>query len=297
MLALIAPAWEKPTETPREFVPISKLTLGEVITALIDAKVKANRRPVYVRTLRYFLKYFARGRETQPIASFGRREIEDWFSRKRIAPSSRRTQIQMLSVLFGYAVKIGCMEKNPCTQLDTVYVDRKPPLILSPRQVRKMLNFARTRMHWRLPQLVLGVYAGIRPTEMTRIFRKDIDLERGHVRVDAAASKIRRRRIVPLDPKAVAWLKRCRFREHKPIGSNSETWKRILKNECGIDWRVDLLRHTAASYLLAKHDDPGKVARWLGNSPNILLQVYTELVDPADCRRFWKCPKIELKAR
>ena len=53
-------------------------------------------------------------------------------------------------------------------------------------------------------------------------------------------------------------------------------------------WPKDVLRHTAASYLLALHGDVGKVAMMLGNSPNILLTHYHEPVCETDCAAFWK---------
>ncbi len=271
-----------------ESIGCGSVTLGAAIEELISAKQNANRRPSYVRQLRSFLTLFARGRETMPLAMVNRMTIEEWFRGRNQTPVTRRSRTTFLSALFSFACRVGYLQSNPCAQLERISVDRSPPRILSPAEVRRMLNYARRHMWWRLPQLVLGVYAGIRPHELTRIYRKDIDLERGYVRVDAAAAKTRQRRIVNLDPKCIAWLKRCRFREHRPIGSNSDHWKRLLARHCGIEWTADVLRHSAASYLLAKYGDAGKVARMLGNSPAILLTHYTELVAPQDARRFWK---------
>lgn len=39
-------------------------------------------------------------------------------------------------------------------------------------------------------------------------------------------------------------------------------------------WPQDVLRHTAATALLEKHQDAGKVAHWLGNSERILTRNY-----------------------
>ena len=51
-------------------------------------------------------------------------------------------------------------------------------------------------------------------------------------------------------------------------------------------WPQDLLRHTAASYLLALHGDAGKVATMLGNSSSVLLTHYHEPVMPGIARFF-----------
>jgi len=40
--------------------------------------------------------------------------------------------------------------------------------------------------------------------------------------------------------------------------------------------------------MLASHQDAGKVALWLGNSPKILLSHYHHLSDAADADAFWR---------
>jgi integrase len=58
----------------------------------------------------------------------------------------------------------------------------------------------------------------------------------------------------------------------------------------GGKWRADILRHTAASYLITKYQDVGKVAFWLGNSPQIIMTHYHEPVMQAECEKFWTLP-------
>ena len=52
-------------------------------------------------------------------------------------------------------------------------------------------------------------------------------------------------------------------------------------------WPKDILRHTAASMLMATWEDEGKVAATLGNSPTILHAHYRELVTRAEAKRCW----------
>jgi integrase/recombinase XerD len=270
-------------------VPVS-----QVIEELLRAKTAANRRPVYVRTLRFYLAMFARGREDKPIGSFKRADIVQWFESRNDSPASRRTGIQLLSVLFAHAQRVGYTTENPASKFETVTVDRKPPRILSPAECRKLMLYAKRNMRWRVPQLALCLYAGIRPTEVSKLTWNDIDLDRGFVRIDAHVSKIRRRRIVRLEPKCIAWLKwaKPQVNPKRRIGWLSPRWKQRLAEHCGFRWIPDLLRHCAASYWLALRNDVGFVSRMLGNRPSVLLNHYTELVTPEDCRRFWKMPSL-----
>jgi integrase len=112
------------------------------------------------------------------------------------------------------------------------------------------------------------------------------------VRIDAAVSKIHRRRIVHLFPNAKAWIKLAKEHYTSELGTLSymglrRLHKRICKHVGWKKFPQDVFRHTAASYMVGELKDPGRVANELGNSPRILLQHYRELVSDEDTRKFW----------
>lgn len=265
------------------------ITIQQAIDELIASKTAANRRPAYISGLKVFLRKFSKQHASTPIEHLNCHAIESWMSSHHPnTPPSRQQAIKLLSVLFGFARRRGYVSHNPCERIERVTIDQRPPRILTPREARKILNFTRRKMRWRLAHLVIGLYCGVRPAELERLYWRDVNLDRGFICIDTAAAKTRRRRIVYMDSKAVAWLRKCRVQNVRPIGAGARRWKRRVLEQCGVEWSQDLLRHTAASYLMAKHRDPGKVSGMLGNSADILLTRYYELVSPQDCRRFWK---------
>jgi len=56
------------------------------------------------------------------------------------------------------------------------------------------------------------------------------------------------------------------------------------------------LKLPAASMWLAKYQDVGKVSKWLGDSPGILLTRYYELVGPEDAVKFWSADDSEFSS-
>lgn len=275
----------------------SSVSLSRVVKEVIAAKRAANRRPSYVRNLRVYLESFARGREDMPITAVNLQMLEDWYGSRNETPASRKGTIGRISSMMSYAWRRGYVMENPCKRLERVRVDPKPPRIFTPLEARTLLHYLGRdgRTKWRLPQVILGLFCGVRPTELTRLFWKDIDLDRAVVRIDASASKVRQRRIVPIPDNAVAWLRACKPNNLK-IGAVRWKWIDAVERHTGLKWDNDILRHTAASYLLAKHEDCGKVARWLGNSADVLLKNYTELVSAADCQAFWEImPQTETR--
>jgi site-specific recombinase XerD len=263
-------------------------TLAAAVKACLEAKRAAGRRERYLSALSAALGQFIRGREELALGSVTRLEIQAHVGAVA-SLHSRATRLNRLSTLFAWAVRAGHLDANPCDRIERVTPEQRPPLILTPEQAHHALQF--TRDHWPryLAWLALTLLAGVRPEEAERSEWSAI--APGHVVIAAQTSKVRWRRVVPLMPLAAEWLAEARKREAElPLPAISlKRFRRKLRDELKLPkWPADLLRHTAASYLLAEHQDAGKVASWLGNSAGVLLRHYRELVTREDAKRFWE---------
>lgn len=189
---------------------------------LLEAKARANRRPVYLTSLSGYLDRFGRGREERNLADFTTADVEAWLNQFD-KPYTRQTWLARLSTLFAFGVRRGWIERNPCDFVERITVDKQAPRILTPDQVDTVL--AITPQVCR-PYLVLGVFAGIRPDELLRLKWADVDLITRCVTVNDA--KTRRRRIVPLEARPLALLDAHPLRSGAVSPSNSTVrrWKR-----------------------------------------------------------------------
>ena len=267
-------------------------TLGECITETMSVKRAENLRPRYVAGLGNYLKAFAAGREELPISRVTIADIEEWFAGRAEPPNSRRGNLGRLSTVFDQAWRRGYVPENVCLKVSRPRVEQRPPKIFTPSEAKRLLAACRQQTPALLPWLVLGLFAGIRPDELRRLTWADLDTEQGHALISAATSKVRRRRIVPLHPTALAWLRVCK--RGKPTDPICLAWwphrveKTKLLRAASTTWDQDILRHSAASYLLALRGDAGKVAHLLGHSAAILESTYKAVVTPSDCQVFWK---------
>ncbi len=283
------------------------VTIDQAVAAVVEAKVAANCRPVSVTALRRYLNQFMRGREDMLIASITVEVVEEWFQRRKEAPSSQQSNAGRLSSLFSFAERRGWIDRNPCKQLERVRIDRKPPFILAPCQAAAVLDYARHRKPGQLAFWTLGMLAGIRPDELAGISWDNVHLDDDTVTIDGAASKVRRRRIVPLESSAVLWLRLAKEQGGR-LPVSRTTRRRYLEQARRLlgftEWPHDCLRHTAASYLLAWHKNAGNVAHSLGNSVGVLERHYKQIVTAKQCLEFWsitpeserpgKPPEVEL---
>jgi hypothetical protein len=54
------------------------------------------------------------------------------------------------------------------------------------------------------------------------------------------------------------------------------------------NWPQNALRHSFGSYHLAKFQDAPALALQMGNSVDVIMKHYRELVRPADAAKYWR---------
>lgn len=279
-------------------------TLKEAIAETLQAKKEANRKARSLRALENYLNRFARGRETTAVDRIATVDIEEWFSKRNEAPSTKKSNLGRLSALFALCQRRGYLAKNPCEAIDATIVDQKPAVILSFRECQRMLKVCRKHCPALLPYIVLCLLAGCRPEEVQHMDWKAIDLRRKRLTINYDTTKVRRWRIVDLPKPAISFLRKC-VQEWPAIAQNCPTasrkpsgrvsppfttlrrLRRRLRDKLGMKtWTADILRHTFGSHLLAYTKDPKEVADLMGTSQKMLYRHYRKLVTYEDGEKF-----------
>ncbi len=283
--------WEAFKTGKLDTAPLQRRTLRQAVEETIAAKQMENLRDRYIVELGNYLWKFTTGRSEMFVDRVTVADIEKWFDERGEALSTRRSNLGRLGSLFDVCWRRGYIKENPCLRVTPPKLDEEPPVILTPDEAKALLKVCHKSMRRMVPYVALGMFGGIRPEELEKLTWGDVDMDRGTVKIDAAASKVRRRRTVTLHPTALAWLKTCQAgRPDSPITPQSSTLRRdrrALADKAGVVWQQDILRHSAGSYLLALHQDAGKVAFSLGNSARILEKHYKDIVTADGCMAFW----------
>ncbi len=241
--------------------------------------------PAYHSSLRQILADYA-SEPSQPLIQMANpAKIEEWLQRKNRAASSQASDLGRLASFFGFCERRGWIPENPVARVEKPRIRRSEPQILTVEECRTLLDRCpRELLAW----LVLGLFAGCRPEEADRVTLANLD--DGWLRVDSTMTKTRRRRVFSLHQTALDWLLHAvasGTRLAMPAATRRR-FQRILRQRMNwSDWPKDILRHTAASNLLALHGDAGRVATMLGNSTPVLLQHYVGLVGVESCAAFW----------
>lgn len=219
------------------------------------------------------------------------------------SPASWNSGRRQLHACFQYAIKRRLVRmENPVTPLDFKRVTEGEITALPPEGLRRLLAACRPpsaaelasaalRKGGRkrllqcdasalLPYIAICAFAGIRPTECSKLTWQDVDLEDGVISVRAANSKTGGTRHVELHPTLRAWLLRGMpaGRCGPVVPPNFSALARIVRRRAGYGpgcaeaWQPDCLRHSYATYYLkAKCGSISQLQVNMGHTGTVLL--------------------------
>ncbi len=290
--------------------PAGHISIQALIDELIEFKENRQRmRPRYLQDLRSRLGMFAKTFGSRTITSVTSQEIDTWlYADQTIGEQTRDNNYRALSVLFHFAC--GRRDKrgftasayrsdNPLLAVPRPTIDREPPVILKPEQAEALLAAAISeegRGLGLLPWVVLGLFCGLRSTELMQLKWGDVRLSAGWVTVSARIAKKRRLRNVPIPANAGEWLATCSGAPDDPIAPpGAEDRLARLGKFAGIDpWPTNCLRHSFGSYDFAFSDNAAATAAKLGHkNDDILFEHYRALTDKSEAERFFNIVPAE----
>jgi integrase len=183
----------------------------------------------------------------------------------------------------------GRVEFNPVDAAMKPKVVESAVGILSVKESLALLKAAHARPQI-LPAIAIGLFAGVRDAEIKRLDWRNVNLETGYLEVSASIAKKGSRRLVEIRPALQEWLK-LHPKLSGPVWPAGERG-RILTEAARVAaelkvWPHNALRHSFASYALAKWQNANALALEMGNSVPIILEHYRELVLPTEAEAFW----------
>lgn len=261
--------------------------ISEIVTRMVAEAENNKRRDRTVRELRERMKRFAQTFGTRQISSLSVEEVKDYLDDPTLAAQTRIHNATKISQLFNFAIRNGWADTNPVKNITRPSIDDSAPGILTPDQAANLL--AHAEKYQLLPYVAIGLFAGLRSAELDRLEWSAVKLTERCIIVVAEIAKRRSRRVVEINDTLAQWLTLCA----KPSGKvvpiyNLGRSVQTLATAAGIkEWPHNALRHSFASYHLAKYGDATKTSFQMGNDPVMVHNHYKGLVTNGDVERFW----------
>lgn len=144
-----------------------------------------------------------------------------------------------------------------------------------------------------VPSIAIGLFAGLRRSEICRLDWSEIDLEQGHIEIKGVKAKTRQRRLVAISENLLEWLKPLAQSTGSVAPSASEDAfgenLREISSASGItEWPHNAMRHSFGSYFYAKTKNENQTAAEMGNSPAMVFQHYRAVIRNGEEQKYWE---------
>jgi integrase len=268
-------------------------TAAQLVDEFLKVKQADGASERYLGDLRSRLNQFSEIFDGKAIAEITSTQIDEWLrslsgkeTGKRLSPITRNNFRRVLIVAFNFARDRGYCLENPAAKTAKAKVVEGIVGILTVDETIRLLEKANADV---VPYIAIGAFAGLRRAELEQLDWKEIDLQSGLIEVLASKAKSARRRFVRIQPNLAKWLQ-----PHARLSGNVappkyrellDAARKAAKIE---EWPHNALRHSFASYHLARFNDAAALALELGHtSAHLVFQHYRQLVRPKEAERYW----------
>jgi integrase len=261
-------------------------TVDELSAEYQAVKKTDGAKSSYRLDMRYRLSHFAADFGQRKVADISGREIGEWLRGLNQAAQSRNNYRTVLRAVFDFALLQGYATGNPFDKIKPVKVERGPPPILTPAQMRAILEKSPRDY---VAFFAVGAFAGLRTSELLRLDWSEVDLGRRLVKVSTESKTGRRN--VKISDNLAAWLAPLAQPSGRIITSRNCRFARAFAvTAAGLaEWPDNGLRHSYASYFLEQFKDAPRLAVELGHTnPTMLYKHYREVVLPEDAAQWWQ---------
>jgi integrase len=268
-------------------------TVAELVGELLNVKEADGASERYLSDLRSRLGQFAATFDGKPVAEITATEVDHWLrslsdseTGKPLAATTRNNFRRVLIVAFNFARERGYCVGNAAEKSARAKVIESAVGILTIDQIARLLESSASEL---VPYVAIGAFAGLRRAELERLDWREVDLESSLIEVTASKAKSARRRFVRIQPNLARWLRPYAQLRGEVTPLKYRELFDAAREAAGIEqWPNNALRHSFASYHLARFNDAAALALELGHTnSNLVFQHYRQLVRPKQAARYW----------
>lgn len=283
-----ARSWLKCNNTVAERLPIA-----EAAARYVQEKADTGMRERTVRSARIQTNRLALAFPQCTMDTITTRDLHAWVDRLKLkSPVTRNNLIRDISTFFNWATERGLAATNPALGIPLSAIEDELPEIYDIQTVQSLFTYLEANGATDLiPYHALGFFAGVRTTELSRL--TDENIVDGIIQVTPKAAKTRSWRYIEMEPNLRQWL--MAYPPKGPIQRCSRTRIDNQRQAAGMTWINNVMRHSFATYHLARYRDAGRTAHDLGHpNANLIYSTYRSLAQVADGEKYFQIKPTNL---
>lgn len=283
---------------------LRSITVSELVARVISDRERAGRSNRYILDLRSRFNRFKADFGPRSVAAITRDELTDWIRGLDQSATSQNNYLRVIRVLFSEGVKGKFLDESPAKHVTEAKTTETEVGTLTPQELAILLQSAPEDF---VPVIAIGAFAGIRREEIKQLDWRDIDLTHSTIRVRPKKAKSARNRLVPIEENLAEWLRPlaktegrvwCKGGDKKftvsirAAGFGEPGTETKEEKKAGVKFHRPFpengLRHSYATYWLAKNQDSGALSLHLGHSNSrIVFDHYRAPVAAEATAAYW----------
>ncbi len=232
-------------------------------------------------------KLFLAEFEGRAISEISGRDIESWLSARFPTAGYKANALRTIRPAFSWAVRQELLQSSPFDKVEQVRTRAHDGVdVFTPAEAARLMSCAPPDC---IAAFAILLFAGVRPTELTRLTWGNI--REGFIHITPSIAKTQQVRNIELEPTLAAWLSTTGTHqtEESICPPNWLRKRQETVKAAGLQGRTDTARHSYATYHLALHKDVNALKANLGHSKgsDTLFVHYRAAATPADAERYW----------
>ena len=260
-------------------------TVAELVERSIASRKDAGLSSDHLKDLKYRLGKFTAAFGDCAVATVTKDQLEAWFMSLPVANATRNHYRALLVSIFNDALADGYADVNAAAKTRKAKVVETEVGILKPDEASALLTGADEAI---LPAIAVGLFAGLRDSEIKRLDWKEVRLDLGSIHVKASTAKTARNRMVPVSDNLKAWLQPHAKKSGSVWPSNGRKLMEAARLAAGFGspkkvkeaekkgdvlkgWPSNCLRHSFGTFHILHHKDAGALALELGHTDTKII--------------------------
>lgn len=277
--------------------------LSESLDEFLKDKTDSTEKSRSKRTLDELKVLSGRLKKAFPESKIAQLDESDirTLLKKEYSARTKKNIVNKANQFFRWTVKKGYRLKNPCEHIN-IHVPNQDEIVkLSAQEALDLMRKCESDFPELITYSAVCLFGGLRPnSEALGLTWENIYLNQKvpQIRILASTSKVKETRLFEIEENLVQWLAYYgkgktglivpeNLRQLTEALRISLGYKLQDENENGREWVPDCMRHSYASYWLAKHKDRYKLAEYMGTSLTMIKNHYKNVVSPEEESAFW----------
>jgi integrase/recombinase XerD len=274
-------------------------TMGDAMEAGIEIRKDLSTR--YHQSLKNVKKRLPADFAAKNIVDLAPSDISIALSEMTDGATAWKNALRMFSAVLGDYVTEGTLHENPCARVALPKTKKNDEVtIYTVEQLKSLFGACRDYKDGTDPKcrtcavpFAFLAFAGIRPTELTRLRWDEVNMTNGYIRIGGGISKMGKTRNVRINKTLKAWI--AILPESERVGKIVPgRWRQKstrVRKEAGLDGRElqDALRHSYGSYMLAVETDDSALKADMGHQHwDVFFNHYHNATTPEQAAPYWK---------